>query len=141
MSFEDNAHRTSYNRYFLPTAEIKNYNVMLNGENFFDQPVKNDMRTYDNIREMATGQGDDNTTSFLLDYVYFKNYYKMVAIDLSKQQALDADPKVIQQANFTGNLNWAGRTTTFFIIEEAKKVISNFSQGTIKALEIYFVLI
>ena len=114
---------------------------MLNGENFFDQPVKNDMRTYDNIREMATGQGDDNTTSFLLDYVYFKNYYKMVAIDLSKQQTLDADPKVIQQANFTGNLNWAGRTTTFFIIEEAKKVISNFSQGTIKALEIYFVLI
>ena len=78
---------------------------MLNGENFFDQPVKNDMRTYDNIREMATGQGDDNTTSFLLDYVYFKNYYKMVAIDLSKQQTLDADPKVIQQANFTGNLN------------------------------------
>ena len=57
---------------------------------------------------IATGQGDDQTTSCLLDYSYFRNYYKMIAIDLSKQQALNADPKTIQQINFTGNLDRGG---------------------------------
>ena len=65
-------------------------------ENTFYQPVKNDKLTYENIRKMATGQGDDYTTCCLLDYIYFKNYYKMIAVDLSKQQVLDADPKAVQ---------------------------------------------
>ena len=60
---------------------------------FFDQPVKSDRRTYDNIRKIATGQGDDYTTGCLLNYPCFKDHYNMIAIDLSKQQALDADPK------------------------------------------------
>ena len=81
---------------FLPQVEIKDYNVMIDGWNFFDQSVKNNLRTYDNIWKIATGQGDDYTTGCLLDYPYFKNYYKMVAIDLRKQEALDADPKAIQ---------------------------------------------
>ena len=59
----------------------------------FDQPVKSDRRTYDNVRKIATGQGDDYTTGCLLNYPYFKDHYNMIAIDLSKQQALDADPK------------------------------------------------
>ena len=74
-------------------------------KNFFDQPVKNNKITYENIRKIATGQGDDYTTDCLLDYIYFKDYYKMIAVDLSKQQALNADPKAIQQINFTANLN------------------------------------
>ena len=61
-------------------------------------------KTYENIRKIAIGQGDDYTTGCLLDYTYFKKYYKMIAIDLSKQQALDADPKAVQQINFTANL-------------------------------------
>ena len=69
-------------------------------KNSFDQPIKNNKITYENIRKIATGQGDDYTTGWLLDYAYFKNYYKMIAIDLSKQQALDIDPRVIQQINF-----------------------------------------
>ena len=73
-------------------------------KNFFDQPVTSSMREYDNIRKILTGEGDDSTTGCLLDYNYFKNYY-MIVIDLSKQQALDADPKAIQQINFTGNLD------------------------------------
>ena len=77
---------------------------MIDRQNFFDQPIKNNSRTYDNIRKIATGQGDDYTTVFLLDYNYFNIYYKMIAIDLSKQQAIDADPKATQQNNFTGNL-------------------------------------
>ena len=68
---------------------------MIDWKNFFDQPIKNDKRTYGNIRKIATGQGDDYTTGFLLDHGYFKNYYKMIAIDLSKQHALDADPRAI----------------------------------------------
>ena len=77
---------------------------MNDGQNICDQPIKNDLRTYDNIPKSAIGQGNDNTAGCLLDYNYFKKYYKVIAIDLSKQQALDADPKAIQQINFNGNL-------------------------------------
>ena len=66
---------------------------MIDGQNFFDQAVKNDMRTYDNIRKTATDQKDDYATSCLLDYPHFKEHYKMTAIDLSKQNALNADPE------------------------------------------------
>ena len=81
---------------------------------------KNDLRTYDNIRKIATGQGDDYTTGCFLDYSYFKENYKLIAIDLSKQQNLDADPKAIQQINFIGNLE-EDNATMFFIIKEVKK--------------------
>ena len=69
---------------------------MINGENFFDQPVKDNKVTYENIRKIATGKGDGYTTGCLLDYPYFKDSYKMIAVDLSKQQELDADPRAIQ---------------------------------------------
>ena len=92
------------------------------------------MKTYDNITKIATGQGDDYTTGCLLDYPYFKIYYKLIAIDLSKQQKLDADPKAIQQINFTGNLDRAEGSTMFFIIEEAKETVLDFSKGTVKVL-------
>ena len=78
---------------------------MTDGKFFLDQPAKSDMRTYENIQKIATGQGNDYTTSCLLDYNYFNNYYKIIAIDLSKQQALDVDPKAIQKINFTRNLD------------------------------------
>ena len=68
-------------------------------KNFFDQPVKSDTRTYHNIWKIATGQGDDYTTGCLLDYNYFNNYYKIIVIDLSKQKAVNADPKTIKQFN------------------------------------------
>ena len=80
---------------------------MINGENYFDQPIKNNKIIYDNIRKIDTGHRDDYTTGCLLDYSYFANTYKMIAVDLSKQQALDADPRAIQQINLTGNLDRA----------------------------------
>ena len=82
-------------------------------------------KTYENIRKIATGKGDDYTTGCLLDYPYFKENYKMIAIDLSKQQALDVDPWKIQQINFTANLD-RENTTIFFIIEQEKETILNF---------------
>ena len=106
----------------------------IDGKNFFDQLKKDDKITYENIRKIATSQGDDYTTGCLLDYAYFKNYYKMIAIDLSKQQALDVDRRAIQQINFTANLDRAGNTRINFILEETKETVLDFSQGTIKVL-------
>ena len=134
LAFENDAQRTSNKRYYIPNVEIKDYNVMTDGKNFFDEPVKNDKVTYENISKIIIGQGDDYTTGCLLDYTYFKKYYKMIAADLSKQQALDADPKAIQQINFTANLYRAGNTRFYFILEEAKETIFEFLQGTVKVL-------
>ena len=134
LAFENDDDRTNDKQYYLPTVEIKDYNIMINGENFFDQPVKYFNVTYENIRKIATGQGDDYTTGYLLDYPYFKNTYKMIAVDLSKQQALDAGPKAIQQINFTANLDRAGNTRVYFILKEAKETIVDLSQGTVKVL-------
>ena len=87
---------------------------------------------YENIRKIATRQGDDYTTGCLLDYIYFKKYYKMIAVDLSKQKALDDNPKAIQQINFTGNLDRAGNTRFYFILEEAEESVFELSQGSVK---------
>ena len=105
---------------------------MIDGKDFFDQPVENDKVTYENIRKIL----DDYTTGFLLDYIYFKNYYKMLAVDLSKQQEIDADPKGIQQINFMANLEGAGNTRFYFILKEPKETVFEFSQGTVKFLQI-----
>ena len=113
LAFESDINRTRTDRYYLPTVQIKDYNIMINGENFFDQPIKNNKVTYENIRKIATGQGDDYTTDCLLDYPYFMDTYKMIAVDLSKQQSLDADPRTIQQINFTANLDRAGNTRIY----------------------------
>ena len=109
---------------------------MIDGRNFFDQPIISMSKPYENIRKIATGKGDDYTTGCLLDYSYFKENYKMIAVGLSRQNELDADPRAIQQINFTANLDRAGNTLIFFIIEEAKDTIFEFSQGTVKVLEI-----
>ena len=71
----------------------------------------------------------------MLDYSYFKDYQKIIAIDLSKQQVPDADPRAIQQISFTANLDRAGNLTMFFIIEEAKETVLDFSQVTVKVCE------
>ena len=85
LAFENDDDRASSDEYYLPTVEIKDYDIMINGENFFDQPMKNNKVTYENIRKIATVQGDDYTTGCLLDYSYFVDTYKMIAVDLSKQ--------------------------------------------------------
>ena len=119
LSFEHEKQRASYKRFFIPTGEIKNYNFMTVGRKFFDQSVRHKLMTYDSNAKVPTVQWDDYTNGYLLDYDYLKNYYKMIAIALRKQQALDADPKAIQQTNFTVNL--AQQATIFFIVEEAKE--------------------
>ena len=134
LSSENENGRTSHSEYHLPKVEIKDYNVEIDVKDVFDQPINNDIKTYENIRKIATGQGDDYATGCLLDYPYFKDNYKIIAIDLSKQQSLDADPRAIQSINFTTNLDRAGNTTMFFIIEERKQIVLDFSQRTVKVL-------
>ena len=129
LGFENDTQRTSHSNYYLPNVEMKDYNITINGENFFDQPIKNKKITYDNIRKI-----DDYTTGCLLNYPYFIETYKMIAVDLSKQKVLDFDSKAIQQINFTGNLDRAGNTRVYFIPEEAKETVLDFSQGIVKVL-------
>ena len=107
---------------------------MIDGKFVFDQSIRNNKVTYENIRKIATFQGDNYTTGCLLDYIYFSNYYKMIAVDLSKQRAINFDPKAIQQINFIANLDGAGNTRFNFILEEAKGTVFEFSQGTVKVL-------
>ena len=115
--------------------------LWLIGKSFLDQPIKKDLKAYDNNRKIATGQRDNYTSGCLLNYPYFKKNYKLIAIDLNKQQKLDADPKAIQQINFTGNLNWAEVATKFFIVEETEEKVLDFSKGTAKVLWFFFRLI
>ena len=100
----------------------------------FDQPVKNDMRTYEFIPKSTSGQDNDYTTGCLLDFLWFKEHYNLIAIDLSKRQALNADPKAVQQINVTGNLDQAANPSMFFIIEEVNNGILDFSQATVIVL-------
>ena len=117
LAFENDAQRASHSGYYLPNVEIKNSDVMINGENFFDQPITN-KGTYENIKKISTGHGDDYTTGCLLNYPYFRDSYKMIAaVDVSKQQALDVYPRANQQ-----------------ILEEAKETKLDFLQGTTKVL-------
>ena len=107
---------------------------MIDGWNFFHQLVRNNLITYCNIKKIPAGQGDDQINGCLLDFNYFNNYYKIISVDLSEQQALDADPKAIQQINFTANLDRNADTAMFFITEETKGTILVILQGTFKVL-------
>ena len=111
---------------------------MIDGKNVLDQPINSMTKEHQNIRKIATGQGDDCTTGCLLDYSYFKENHKMIAIDLSKQQALDAAPRAIQQTNFTAKLDRDEGPAMFFIIEQEKETVLEFLQGTIKVLWMQF---
>ena len=105
------------------------YNVKIDRQIFFDQPVRNNLIASDNIRKIAATLGDDYRTGCFVDYNYFKSYYNMIGKDLIKQQVLDADPKAIW-INFTGNLKRQARI--FFIIKGAKETVLDLSQGTVK---------
>ena len=127
LAFENDAQRTSHSVYCLPNIELKDYNVMINRENVFDQTVKDNKATYENIKKIATGQGDDYKTGCLLDYPYFKDSYKMIAVDLSKQNELGAMPRATRQINFTANLDRACDTRIYFILEVTKETKLDFS--------------
>ena len=124
--------RDSHRKYFSSGVDIINCNVLVDGRNFYDQPINDQMKNYDEIRKIATGQGDDYTTGYLLDYQYFKDHYQLIAVDLSKQKKLDPDPRTIQQIEFYGMLNTNSQVST--ALEKSKEIKLEFYKGTGKFL-------
>ena len=122
---------------FLLRVKIENYNIETDGRNFYDQPVNDVIKKYDEVRKVSTGQGDDYTTCCLLDFSYYKNNYRLIAADLSKQKALDADSRVIQQIIFTGKIKATvanTRVIIYYILEQSKETMLEFSKGTTEVL-------
>ena len=114
--------RDSFSHYYVPNVEIKDFNVLIDGKKFFDLPVKNKEKAYEKILDMSNN--NDYTTGNLLDFAYFKEIYKLISIDLSKQTKLK-DP---QQINIIGKLLRNTGATMFFIIEKSQETTFNCSQ-------------
>ena len=126
----------SFKKYFLPRVKIENYNIEIDGRNFYDQPINDSIKQYDEVRKISTGQGDDYTTGCLLDFAYFEKNYRLIAVDLSKQKALDADPRAIQQIVFQGVVGGVVGTKIrlYTILEKSKETILESAKGTVKVL-------
>ena len=126
-----------YNKYFLSRIKIDKYNIEIDGRKFYDQPINDLIKQYDKVWKISTGQGDDHTTGCLLDFDYFEKNYRIIAADLSKQKALDADSRAIQQIIFTGEIKAKANNTRviiFYVLEKSKETILEFSKGTTKVL-------
>ena len=117
---------------FLPRVNITSYNVLIDGRKLYDQPINDQIKKYDEIRKIATGQGNDCTTGCLLDYQYYKDHYQLIAVDLSKQKELDANPRAIQQIEFYRKLNTKSKLWT--VLENSKETVLEFYKGTAKVL-------
>ena len=127
---DNKVERDSHRKYFLPRVDITSYNVLIDGRNFYDQPIKDKIKKYDEIRKIATGKGDDYTTGFLRDYQYFKDHYRLIAVDLSKRKELDAGSRAIQQIEFYGKLKPNSQVCA--VLEESKETILEFYKETAK---------
>ena len=127
LSFENEDDRTSYYKYYLPNVEIKDYNVLIDGNAFFGLPIKNIEETYEKITQI-TDHSCHYTKGNLLDYEYFKERYKLIAIDLSKQIELE-NKDIKQQINFIGNLDRDDGAVMFFIIEKSEETNLEFLQN------------
>ena len=121
---DNKVEKNSQRKYFLPRTGIINYNVLTDARNFYDQSINDEIEQYDEIRKIVTGKEDDYTTGCLLDYQYFRDHYKLIAIDLSKQKQLDADPRAIQQIEFYGMLNTNSQVCT--VLEKSKETVLEF---------------
>ena len=122
----------SYRKYFLPRLKIKNYNIEIDGRNFYNQPVNDSIKQYDEIREISAGQGDNETTGCFLGFCYFEKNYRLIPADLGKQKALDADSRAIEQIIFTGKTD--NQIRVYYILEQSKETTLKFSKGTRKVL-------
>ena len=122
---------------FFPRLKIENYNIEINGINFYDQPINDLIKQCNKVRNVSTGQGDDYTNGCLMNFAYFEKAYTLIAADLSKQKAPDADSKVIQQIIFAGKIKSTVANTgvrIYYILEQSKEKILQFSKGKTKVL-------
>ena len=132
---DDQVSLDSFKIYILRRVKIENYKIETDGRNFYDQPINNSIKQYNEVRKISTGQADDYTTGSLLDFAYFEKNYRLIAVDVSKQKALDADSRAIEQIIFTSKIKAEienTRVIIYYILEESKETILQFSKGTTK---------
>ena len=125
LGYQNVDDRQSYDEFYLPKVMVKDYNVIIDKLAFFDLPIKTEEEAYEKIIDIS--RNNEYTTGNLLDYDYFKKYYKLIAIDLSKQQVLQENEDLIQHINFIGRLTEPANV--FIIIEKKEKTILEFSQN------------
>ena len=115
---------------YLPRIDLNKYNIIIDGRNFYDNPIENNIEKYRELKKVMIGKGEYYTTGSLLDFNYFLKHYKLIAVDLSKQKELDADPRAIQQIEF----KYMIRTSSiiYWILEKSKETILEFYKGTVK---------
>ena len=121
----------SYDKYLLLRLKIDIYDIKIDGRNFYDQPINDSIKQYDEVRKILIGQGGDYTTGCLLDFAYFIKKYRLIAVDLSKQKV---DSRAIQQILFTGNAS--ANVRIYYILEKSKETMLEFAKGTTKALKL-----
>ena len=122
--------RNGERKYYLPRINLEKYNVIIDGRNFYDNPVESDIKKYRELTKVMIGKGEDNTTGSLFDFNYFDKHYKLVAVDLPKQKELDADPRAIQQIEFKYMLR--ANSTIYWVLEKSKETILEFDKGAVK---------
>ena len=122
----------SHRKHVLPRINLTEVNVLIDGRNFYDQPISDKLRKYDELRKVTTGKGDEYSTGCLLDYKYVKDHYNIIACDLSKQEELDADPRAIQQIEV--NFMLSDNSQILTVLEKSKETILEFYKGTAKVL-------
>ena len=121
--------RDGQQKYYLPRIDLTKY-VIIDGKIFYDNPIESNVEKYRELKKVMIGKGEDYTTGSLLDYNYFKEYYKLVAVDLSKQKELEADPREIQQIEFKYMLGT--NSIIYWVLEKSKETILGFYKGTVK---------
>ena len=122
--------RNGRRKYYIPRIDLEKYNVIIDGRNFYDNPIESDIQKYRELKNVMIGNGEDNTTGSLFDFNYFDKHYKLVAVDLSKQKELDADPRAIQQIEFKYMLGT--NSTIYWVLQKSKETILEFYKGTVK---------
>ena len=136
-SGDNQASIDSFKKILSSDSKTENYNIEIDGRNFYKQPINDSVKQYDEVRKISTGQGDDYRTGCLLDFAYFEKNYRLIANDLSKQKALDTDLRAIQQIIFTGKMKAevaSARVIIYYILEQSKETTLQFSKGTTQVL-------
>ena len=130
---DDQPNKNSQQKYYLPRVDLKKYKVIIDGRNIYDNPIESDIEKYRELKKVMIGKGEHYTTGSLLDYNNFNKHYKLIAIDISKQKELDADPRTIQQIEFKYMLEGDNNNSTiYWVLEKSKETILEFYKGTVK---------
>ena len=129
-SANNQATRDGRKKCYLPRTDLNKYNAIIDGRDFYDNPVESDIEKYRQLKKLMIGKGEDYTAGSLLDYNYFQKHYKLIAVDLSKQKELGADPRAIQQIELKYMLGT--NSSIYWVLEKSKETILDFYKGTVK---------